>query len=177
MQYYKAIQIKKFDDVFESLTPSLGGIKKELGDIVTKAILSIILIDLVKFFNIGKSMDDEQVAQTIEMIQDEFYMLKPEDLKLCFSNAKKGKYGKVYDRLDGQIIIEWLTTYFNDRTSYSAEKSFQKHDKLKYENESIRYEQEKIDRKKDQEITKISTQHYIDNLKKQKHDGTIGNQL
>jgi len=50
----------------------------------------------------------------------EFYWLKPEDFKLCFNNAKTGKYGQLYNRLDGSVIFEWLNNYQNERAEFFA---------------------------------------------------------
>ncbi|WP_410962762.1 hypothetical protein, partial [Salmonella sp. SAL4446] len=82
-----------------------------------KGLLTIAVVDLVKFFNVGKTMGAEQVAQTVNFILSDFWMLKIDDVKLCFDNAKRGKYGKVYDRMDGAVILEWLQTHFEARTS------------------------------------------------------------
>ena len=60
-------------------------------------------------------MKHEQIVTTAELILNDYWALKPEDLKLCFDNAKKGKYGKIYDRIDGQIIFEWLELYLEER--------------------------------------------------------------
>ena len=45
-------------------------------------------------------MSAVQVAQTADLVIEEFYYLKPDDFKLCFTQAKKGIYGKLYDRID-----------------------------------------------------------------------------
>jgi hypothetical protein len=158
--------VKGFDDVFTSKSPALSGIKKELGDIHAKAILTIILIDLVKFFNIGKSMNDEQVGQTIQLIQDEFWMLKPEDFKLCFNNAKKGLYGKVYDRLDGQIILEWLGKYLNERMNYSEQESIRRYDIDKKQVEIERHQHLQQDKEKNKKLHNAKIEHYIKNIQK-----------
>jgi hypothetical protein len=158
--------VKSFDDVFDSKTPSLSAINKELGDMHTKAILTIILIDLIKFFNIGKSMNDEQVGQTIQLIQEEFWMLKPEDFKLCFNNAKKGLYGKVYDRLDGQIILEWLGRYLSERMNYAEQESIRKYDvdKKGIEIERQHHLQESKNKSKKLHFAKV--EHFIKNIRK-----------
>ncbi len=62
-------------------------------------------------------MGAEQVKQTVELIIEDYKHLKPEDFKACFNNAKKGHYGKLFDRLDGQIIMQWLCEYDNERDS------------------------------------------------------------
>jgi hypothetical protein len=61
-------------------------------------------------------MDVDQVKQTVELILQEYHYFKPEDFKSAFSKAMKGHYGKLYDRLDGQIIMGWLNAYDDART-------------------------------------------------------------
>lgn len=60
-------------------------------------------------------MGERQIAETVRMIIDDFYYLNFDDLKFCFNNAKKGKYGKIYDRIDGNIIYSWVQKYGNER--------------------------------------------------------------
>lgn len=165
-QSYNQLQVKTFNDVILSNSPSLALMKKECGDVHTKAVLTIILIDLIKFFNIGKSMNDVQLAQTIQLIQEEYWMLKPEDFKLCFNNAKKGMYGQVYDRIDGQVIISWLNKHLESRLSFSESEVIRKHDQLKKQNEISRNENAKLDKSKNQEMQKIAVQEYIKNQQK-----------
>lgn len=62
-------------------------------------------------------MGQDQLVQTIRLIVEDFYYFNIEDFKLCFNNAKRGRYGKVYDRIDGNIIYEWLQKYSEERTS------------------------------------------------------------
>lgn len=97
------------------------------------AILSLLITDLVKFFNVGKTMNDFQVAQTVTLIlQDEnMRSLKPDDFKLCFNRMKKGHYGKSYDRIDGQIIFECLNLYLHERVTEAEQMSFKAHELVK----------------------------------------------
>lgn len=90
-----------------------------------------ILNDVIDFFNVGKTMGAVQVAGAADLIIDEFYFLKPDDFKLCFNRAKKGYYGKVYDRIDGQVIFEWLNQYTNDRMTTASDTSIQEAERYK----------------------------------------------
>lgn len=80
-----------------------------------------LIFSLTDFFNVPK-MTDGQVAETTSLLMDEFYYLKPEDFKLCFTNAKKGNYGQIFNRIDGQILFEWLNKYMVERTEFVAVK-------------------------------------------------------
>lgn len=80
-----------------------------------KAILVLMVIDHVKFFSVGKSMDDGQVVNTVNLIISEYGWLKLEDIAVCFKNRRLGKYGKLFDVLDGSIILQDLSTYVQER--------------------------------------------------------------
>lgn len=105
---------------------------KEFGEQHLRAFMVNVLNDVVGFFSIGKTMGAVQIASTADLIIEEFYFLKPDDFKLCFNRAKKGSYGKVYDRIDGQVIFEWLNTYTNDRMITARDTSIQEADRMKY---------------------------------------------
>lgn len=63
-------------------------------------------------------MNDVQIAITCDLIIETYPHYKLEDFKLCFKNAMKHKagYDKLYDRLDGAIIMDWLKVYDKERT-------------------------------------------------------------
>ena len=96
---------------------------KEFGETHLRGFMVKVLNDLVDFFNVGKSIGAVQVAQTVDLIIDEYYFFKPDDFKLCFNRAKKGLYGKVYDRIDGAVILEWLGRYEKERGSMAMDDS------------------------------------------------------
>ena len=77
--------------------------------------MSIIIRDLVKSFNLGQTMDDEQVADLIE------------DFRLCFNNAKNGRYDKGIFRLDASVVLSWLDKYTTDRLNAADEGSYNSH--------------------------------------------------
>lgn len=107
----------------ESKAPTIAEIKQSFGSDYIQAYIEMWIVNLRMFFNVGKSMTDEQTYMTAELIVDEFYNLNVADINLVFKNAKLGKYGKIYDRLDGNIILEWFRRYFDDRCEAAAEKS------------------------------------------------------
>lgn len=91
------------------------------------------IANLVKYFNVGKSMNDSQVAETAKLILQNYYYLKPEDFKVCFDGMKSGKYldgGKLFDRLDGQIIMLGIYAYSEERITVSEQINNEKHKEL-----------------------------------------------
>lgn len=123
MPYYNSLNPKNEVAVFESVSPAMAEIAKEFGQTYTRAFMVKMLIDLIDFFSVGKTMGATQVAQTVDLILYEFYYMKPDDFKLCFNRVKRGLYGKVYDRIDGQMIFEWLNQYNRDRCIIAEEET------------------------------------------------------
>lgn len=138
MVYYKALQVKTAKEAMNHGTPSLAGIKRQMivfdpekGDLLAKAFLTAIITDLVMFFNVGKTMNQSQVVQVVEMIQTDCYFLKPSELKYCFDNAKTGKYGTVYDRIDGNVIFGFIDKYLEERMGIVHFENERQHEEYK----------------------------------------------
>lgn len=72
-------------------------------------------------------MNDNQVAMTTDFILEEYPYFKTDDLKLAFKNAMKGKYGKLYNRIDGQTIMGWLREYNKERCAAADQQSYNEH--------------------------------------------------
>ncbi|QNL41381.1 hypothetical protein DW206_22780 [Bacteroides ovatus] len=72
-------------------------------------------------------MSDIQVAMTVDLIMEEYPYFKMDDLKLCFKNAMKMKYGRIYNRIDGQVIMSWLREYNKERCAAADTQSWNEH--------------------------------------------------
>lgn len=140
MKYYDSIKCATPIEAIMSNTPALAYIRLKEGEVLVKAILVKLLNNLVKFFNVGKSMTDAQVAETVELILTSYYYFKIADFKVCFDGIKSGKYldgGKLFDRLDGQIILGALATYSEERLTLAEDLKLAEHKK---EQERIAFE-------------------------------------
>lgn len=89
--------------------------------------MTVIVEDLTKSFNLGQTMDSDQVADVINDIIDQYYYLNLEDFRLCFNNAKNGRYDKGIFRLDASVILSWLNKYTSDRVNAADESSYNAH--------------------------------------------------
>ena len=132
---YKALngtvlQICSVEQVLKLESPSLSVIRKEHGEPKTLDLLNTIIADLALFFSVGKGMDRKQAEETSRLLLKEYYFLKVEDLKLFSDNFKLGKYGTIFDRIDGNVILEKLALYCNDRSEKAEAISLQKHKEL-----------------------------------------------
>jgi hypothetical protein len=110
----------------------LAVLKKENENQLMKAVKNLI-VSLCESLNLTNSMNDYQVLEASMLLTEKYYYLKIEELILIFKNVKLGRYGKSFNRLDIQIICEWIEAYMisNERIEY-FEKENTKH-KIKNE--------------------------------------------
>lgn len=69
-------------------------------------------------------MNTAQIAITVDLIIENFWYFKLEEIKYCFHRAMMRE--RIYDRLDGNIIIGWLREYDTERTEEAMRLSDQK---------------------------------------------------
>lgn len=95
--------------------PALAEIRRDKGAAVTRSALVLLVNDTLDFFNVPETMNAKQVALTVDLIIDTYPYMQVDDIALCFRNAMKGNYGRIYNRIDGQIILGWLREYNKER--------------------------------------------------------------
>lgn len=129
IEYLQVLNPKNAIDVVNSPSPTINATIVRLGErgeVVVRAMLVKTINSLLDFFNIGKTMNDSQIVTTINLIISDYSVLKMDDFILCFRRAMQGKYGKVYDRIDGEIIFEWLEQYlFEKANEVEAARSYE----------------------------------------------------
>lgn len=116
-QFLESVNPKSVSDIITSTNPSVIKIVKDDGETVAKALMRKLILDMLDFFMLGKSMGVNQVESTIELIFEAYGQYKFDDWKLCFKMAKLGKFGTVYDRIDGNVIFDWFDKYLEIRFS------------------------------------------------------------
>jgi hypothetical protein len=116
IKYLQTLELTSVDQILKSESPSFALIKNQPnGKAIAQAMLSKLMIDFVNFLNIGKSMGENQIVETVKLMLQDYAVLKPDDFVLFFNRAKKGNYGKAYDRMDGMVIFEWLEMFMQER--------------------------------------------------------------
>ena len=121
MAIQKRYKIDLPEQAFESGLPSLAKVRNVYGDEFMNAYVELWIIDFCDFVNIGKGMKPAQIYQTASLILEEFYYFNLAEINLVFKRAKKGFYGEIFDRLDGQIILKWFREYNKERCAKAEE--------------------------------------------------------
>ncbi|MDR1879413.1 MAG: hypothetical protein LBQ78_00570 [Tannerellaceae bacterium] len=124
--------ISRFEDIFSSGLPSIGNIRRRYGYDFTQAYIEIWIVNLREFINVGKKMNDEQTRETASLILDTYPFMNLADIHFIFKSAKLGRFGKQYDRLDGQLILSWFEEHFGKRCNAAAETAIMEADKYRH---------------------------------------------
>lgn len=111
-------------------TPTLAKIKNSASETEARALLFIALCEVCDFFNVGKNMSDTQVAVTADLILETYWYMKLEEIKFCFRRAMQRE--KLFDRLDGNIILGWLRDYDTERTEQAMRLSDQEASQIQF---------------------------------------------
>ena len=80
--------------------------------------VSMLIIEVNDFFNVKGNMNKNQIRLTAELILDNpgFYDLTLNNIKTCF--RRKMMSEKLYDRLDGNIILGWLREFKSEMADH-----------------------------------------------------------
>lgn len=122
-----AIKAKSISDVLatENIAENtIGYLARYAGEDKLRSVLVLSMLDMLRFFNLTQgTMSEQQLVQTIVMIQEDYGYLTLADFKVFFTRIKKGYYGQIYNRIDGQMILRWLADYAEERSIAASEDS------------------------------------------------------
>ncbi len=110
MLYWDSLKPTTIRDVFDAPL-SLVDIRRECGEMKLQALMVKWMNSFLRFYSVNGAMDAVQVADTINLIIETYPHYKQEDFKLFFNMAKKGMFGQIYGRMDGEVIMNWLAKY------------------------------------------------------------------
>jgi hypothetical protein len=97
---------------------TIKNLVKQIGDNTLLVALSGMILHTANFFNLTKSMNDDQAIDTASLLIETYPHETIEDFTIMFREAKKGKYGELYNRLDGQLIFKWMGLYLEEKAKF-----------------------------------------------------------
>lgn len=108
-------KIRLVEDAYKDESPPLSRIAKQFSKDYMYAYLEMWIVSLNSFSNVKSKMNPSQMREVASYIFQDYYYLKISDIYLVFTNAKKGRYGEFYGRLDGTMILSWFDKYAEER--------------------------------------------------------------
>lgn len=112
----KPLRTSSVSDALMSSNPAFAVIRKAKGRDSAMTLLAAIITNGLKYFNVGKGMTPEQVVLAADLILTDFHYLKPDEVAMTFRMAASGRFGKIYDRIDPAVIMEWMAEFDSFRT-------------------------------------------------------------
>lgn len=96
--------------VIKKYGKQVSKLNKDTPEILITAI-SAMIESIYTLVNVGKQINEHAIIKLAEMIIENYWYLKIDEIDLVFKNGITGKYGKIYDRVDASVIFDWLHQY------------------------------------------------------------------
>lgn len=139
---FVAVKTAKDAVVLQAENPNaircLKRIVREDGEMKLKKTLAALLYALDKFLHLKEGLSDEEIFFTADSIVEEFGgQITFADIKVVIENAKRGNYGKMYERLSCATVMEWFRQYIDQRLDAAEQYSISQ-TRRKYGTPSVR---------------------------------------
>lgn len=117
-KYLENLPIERMDAERPPNAIMLSQYKRSLDRNQQLMYLSMMITEVNDFFNVRGNMNAKQIKLTAELILDNpgFYDLTLGNIKACFRH--KMATAKLYDRLDGNLIIDWLREFKSEMADH-----------------------------------------------------------
>lgn len=102
---------------FFGSAPSLRLVREAFGEDAVTSWLEVQINNLSEFAGCKDKLTDAQIAETAEMIFDEYPRYKLTEFMLYFQRFKRGEYGRFYGRVDPITIMHFLRTFAEQRAT------------------------------------------------------------
>jgi hypothetical protein len=157
IQKVNGTSLKQIPDCFDrdylSIRVMSEGAMFELEAFITEQ-----LLDLNEFLNLSEKMSLKQIQMTGKLLVAEFQNLNVADIKMCIQMGMAGKFGKLFNRLDGQIVLEWFRTYQDERLEIAESTTSEVHQvhKKQFEEDFMAIDPKVLERVKETLKSKIN---------------------
>lgn len=128
---FLSIDTRTYEDTFQdNKYPTLSALKKYLSEEHVDSIL-VILIQLFMDNYSFTPLTANQVKNLTRLIYIDFHHLNLGDFRLFFDNMLRGKYGKIYGRLDVEVFMVALGKYADERLEVGSSLNLKRHSMVK----------------------------------------------
>ena len=110
------------EDAIDHQSLNLYGIRREVGDEKTLAVLMAHIVRLDNTMHLKSRMNEEQIRLLAQEIMQNYSWLNMADIKLVMDRVSLGKSGKAYERLDPRYVLTHLEDYVEERMRTSEER-------------------------------------------------------
>ena len=117
--YLELITLQKVTTIDIAATaPTVTQVNKVIGEPTTLKIICAVLRLFNDSLNTSLAMSDRQLFEYATIWADEFPQDTVKDLVLCLKRAKAGRYGPIYNRVDGSVISTFFRAYLEEKAAW-----------------------------------------------------------
>ncbi len=109
--------------------PTLFELRKDEDEALR--LVTLLVIKVVDYFTTTEQMSNDMMSEVALRIIYQFGGLTLEDVAICFHQAMNAVHGKVYNRIDGAVLMNWLHKYEGDLREIGEEKNRRIHNQEK----------------------------------------------
>lgn len=137
-----SIHCRDYEDVLTSNHPTIAEMvqRSKGNNAFVLSYVSAAIVSYLDFIGRRQTMDDQQVAETAELILQEYAALKFDDIALFIRLCKLSHFGKLYD-INGAVLLQWLQTYCQERTQ-AGYRLYEQREKQRRDEETRHWEEE-----------------------------------
>jgi len=125
------MKVKTAVQAFKTGTPTLVSMELDAGRKTVINYIKIWLISLNDYLNVTRKLQPAQINEIAHYIYSEYYYLQIADIYLVFTDIKKGKYGQLYEGLDGIKLLSFFNQYAQERSESIFYEGLNDHAKTK----------------------------------------------
>ncbi len=96
-----------------------------------KSIVAEMLMELNEFTNVSRKMSEGQIVETVNILLDEYPRLSLQEYQVFFNRIRSGKFGQLYESLDGIKIMAFMKDFYQEVLNAYHEFKEEKHNQIK----------------------------------------------
>jgi len=96
-----------------------------------KNIIAEMLLELNEFANVSRKMNESQIVETVNMLLNEYPQLSLQEYQVFFNKIRSGRFGQLYESLDGIKIMAFMSEFYKDLLSAYHSFKEEKHQQIK----------------------------------------------
>ena len=86
----------------------------EIANENNKKVVVQMIVDLNRFVNTARTMNEYQIGETIKMMYREYPNMTLQEYQFFFNKIKAGYFGQLYESMDGIKIMAFLKQFYEE---------------------------------------------------------------
>lgn len=116
-------QITKMNQAIEADKNSIAYYRANFSENTVLSTLKMHLLSLQMSLNVHQKLSEEQIDEIAFEIMNLYYHLSMVEIHFIFKKAKRGEFGKINYAINMPDVMQWFSTYAEQRTSYFMQRS------------------------------------------------------